>query len=229
MKIIINKYLSIVLKLALIVLATIGIWRSVDASSGFMGGSVSLFYFTIQSNIWIALTFVVFLVYDILKQFGKQYIIPNWLMMIKYVFTVSISLTFVVFALLLSSFLPWSYLSSINNIALHYLVPIIAIVDFVIFDYKLETKKLSFLFACIPPLYYLAFAEIISVTRVIESNGEQWFPYFFLDYVTYGWFNISSNGIGVFYWIIIIILFICGMGIGYIKIKNMRRHRLLHN
>jgi len=226
MKSIISKYLPIGLKIALITLATIGIWRSVDSTTGFMGGRVSLFYFTLQSNIWIAVTFVIFLGYEIAKLHGKNVQIPNWLMMIKYVFTVSITLTFIVFAFLLSPYLPWSYLSSINNIALHYTVPILAIIDFVLFDYKLVTKKLSFLYVCIPPLYYLIFAEIISVTRIIESNGEQWFPYFFLDYVTYGWFNISTSGIGVFYWIVMILAFLCGIGLGYNKIKNIRRKQV---
>ena len=92
------------------------------------------------------------------------------------------------------------------------------VVDF-IFDYKMKITKKTFFLGLITPLLYFAFVMICTVTG-IRFYKEGFVPYFFLDYKQYGWFTLSTDIFGVFYWIIlqiILVLFISFFLIFFLK------------
>jgi hypothetical protein len=216
--------LGVVLKIGVILSCAVGIFSSlIMIKSGFMSSNIMFLYFTTQSNLWVAAICLVFLVID-LRQKGHRKI-PDALYIIKYMFTVSALLTFIVFSVLLSSLLPASYLLTPSNIFLHNLTPILAAADFIVCDYGYRSNPEHAFYAVIMPLAYALFSFVLSTYNVIFPGGAT-VPYFFLDYQKFGWFSISSNGIGVAYWIVLISAFVLLMGSVLLKIKDHRKKKM---
>jgi len=180
-------------------------WAGISLQIGFElagwmeSGSIFL-YFTTQSNIWMALIALLFIVFDLVSK--DRRVIPQTLYAIKFMFTASIALTFVVFSLLLAPLMPKSYLLSPSNLFLHNITAFLALADFWIFDRKIAVKKRTWLLAAIMPALYLIFVLILASTGPRFSGNLV--PYFFLDYQKLGWFRVGPDGMGVAYWIAIL-------------------------
>ena len=208
---------SILVKLALIIGVIIGVWASLF-QDGFYDPSHFLYY-TIQSNLEIGIISLVCLFF----LFRKKGQIPQSVYLLKFIFTVAISLTGFVFNFILypESVIYNYYLNpfSTSNFFTHIFVPVLSIVDFFIFDYKMKITKKTFFLGLITPLLYFAFVMICTVTG-IRFYKEGFVPYFFLDYKQYGWFTLGTDIFGVFYWIIlqiILVLFISFFLIFFLK------------
>ncbi len=199
-----KKSLSHFLKLGVIVSCCAGVLQhDLTAAQGFMD---SIFMaFTVQSNIWAAAICLVLLGYDLLVR-GEQKR-PKFLYLLKYMFTTSILLTWLAFALLLTPTMPKNYLFSLSNLFLHYLTPLLAFLDFVYFDPRNILKKRHLWLVLIMPFLYLIF-----FFAVYYQTGRLPVPYFFLDVSAYGWFSLGSGGIGVAYWIVGLSLMLLGIG-----------------
>jgi hypothetical protein len=133
-------------------------------------------------------------IYD--KKFIKKY---HYIL--KYVFTVSISLTGLVFCAFLapnaSNYNPWT----LNSILTHVVVPVVSILDFFVDDYKFKLKNKDILYTLLPPLYYFLFSVICFVCDFKFSDGNN-YPYFFLNF----------NSIIWSYWIVILALIVSLFG-----------------
>ncbi|MFA5763070.1 MAG: hypothetical protein WC931_05810 [Bacilli bacterium] len=217
---------NITVNIIVFICALIGVLATFFGVSGLMTGT-SILYYTIQSNIWIGLTSLAFAMMQIISLRKKIFKIPDWLYVIKYVFVVAITLTMVVFWLLLAPTirLP-SYLVSPSNLFAHTLTPIMAIVSFLLFDSRShKLKKKTSLFSLATPIYYFLFAFISSLSGVNFHLYKM--PYFFLDFYEFGWFSHATysnlytfSSFGIFYWIIIILIFIFLMGYGYMFLSR---------
>lgn len=194
-----ENLISAISKLLLIVGVIIGVWASL-LQEGFFNPKHFLYY-TIQSNIEIAIICFVSLLFI----FSKKEI-PSIVYTLKFIFTVAITLTGLVFNFILYpasifSTHPLNPLSTANFFT-HIFVPILSLVDFFAFDYKLKITKKTFLLGLITPLIYFIF--VMFCTKVgIRFNGNLFVPYFFLDYKANSWFQLGDGKIGVFYWVII--------------------------
>lgn len=211
--------LSVLLKLGVIASSCIGILQhDLDVSDGFMN---SIFMaFTIESNIWIAAICFVFLVYGWLGQGKSQ--IPGWLYVLKYMFTTAVLLTWFTFAVLLTPMMSAAYLLSASNLCLHNLTPMLTLLDFLNFDSGyLPPKKHTWLALVMPLLYTLFFFT------AYEIIGKLPVQYFFLDYKTLGWFSIGAGGIGVVYWIALLLLVCLAIGGATLKLQSMNRQKPL--
>ena len=202
---IIKVSFNLLVELLLLVFGFYGIIINCFAT-GFMGNGSAFLYFTIQSNIAIILITLAFFILKIIGLFLKKDFINNILYHIKFVFTVGITITFLVFFILLAPTMGASYLLSMTNLTVHLIVPLLALIDFFCFDNKISFKKWSPLLGTVFPLCYLGFV-FICVGLNIRFN-DQLVPYFFLDYETLTWFNITEKGIGVFYYIIILLILV---------------------
>lgn len=211
------------LKLGVIVSCFLGIFLQITAKGGsFMSSAPIFLYFTIQSNIWIAVICAVFLIADLARK-GRGPV-AGWLYVLKFMFTVSVLLTFVVFAVLLAPLMPRSYLLSPSNIFLHDITPILALLDFILFDYRYTGRGRHMFFGTIMPLGYGVFVLLLSRLAGVRFNGAA-APYFFLDYEKLGWFRIGPGGPGVAYWFAMIALVVLGIGFTLLKIKEARRRK----
>ena len=184
----------------------------------------ALLFFTTQSNIWIGVTCVVGLVLMLAK---RQ---PTKLMYsAKLVFTVSITLTGVVYCTMLAPFLgAGAY--TFGSTLLHVVVPVVSVADFFVYDYPAAFKKWECLTVTIPPFYYLVFAGIGYALKWDFGYGGQNYPYFFLNWGSpAGAFGFSDQSpyIGVVYYVLILLGFVVGVGALYILLTRLMRARFL--
>ena len=217
-----KQIISSVLKAVIILSAVIGIYMSAFATkTAFMSGSSTFMYFTIQSNILIAL---IALIGGILLFRGQK--IGNLWYVIKFVGTVSITLTGVVFCFVLAPTLganAWN----IQNVLTHVVVPLASIVDFFVTGTESEIKKINVLYVTLPPLVYAIYAGIGYAMNWEFAPGIN-YPYFFLNWGSEaGAFGFSVNlpFIGSAWWILLLLLFLIIVGFCYLFILDKLKKR----
>ena len=168
-----RKNVSNVLKLVVILSAAVGtVMSAVAGRNSFMGGSKVFMYFTIQSNIAIA----------VICAFGGLLLLRNkeirkvWYI-VKLAGTVSITLTGVVFVVLLTPVLgdkAWN----IQNTLTHVVVPAAAIADFFVTASGRQIKRKNVVYVIIPPMLYAIYAGIGYLKGWEFARGQN-YPYFF--------------------------------------------------
>ena len=205
------------MKLIVILSASIGTFMSAYAGrNSFMGGNRVFMYFTIQSNILIALICVIggFLL------IRNKPVSQRWIV-VKLVGTVSITLTGAVFVVLLAPILgdkAWN----IQNTLTHAVVPIAAVVDFFVASSGSGIKKKSVIYVIIPPLFYVIYAGI-GYIRGWEFGPRTNYPYFFLNWGSPAGalgFTKAFPYMGCVWWILILLVFLIVVGLCYIAIAN---------
>lgn len=215
-----RKLISVFLKCVVIVCAAAGISLSMRSAAGiFMSSRSSLLFFTIQSNIWIALVCLAELILLFLRRPEKR-----GMLLIKLVFTVSITLTGFVYCVMLAPLLG-DYAWRANNVLTHVVVPIAAICDFFLQDTRGVFRPRDSLYAVIPPLYYLIFASVGYVLSWDFGGGSR-VPYFFLDWGSpagaFG-FSRSFPYLGTVYYVLFLMLFVVAVAALYIRLTRIRK------
>lgn len=217
-----KKVLSIVLKIIIVISSIMGIiLSSILKENDYMGGITALSYFTIQSNMWICLVCLFYLIIELIGFINKKDYYRRWMYIVKYIFTVSITLTGIVFCFVLAPFMP-SDAWTTNNVLTHIVVPLASIIDLFIDKASFKYKHSHALFSLLPPAYYLVFAIICYVKDVKFAYGLN-YPYFFLNFGSpAGIFGFSKESpfIGTFYWIIIMLIMVLTFAYTYLIIHN---------
>lgn len=144
------------------------------------------YYFTYQSNILVIIYFIM----DIVNIFNKK---ETFYPRLKGAVTMSITVTFLVYHFLLS---PTSGelkgLDYIRNLLVHYIVPIMTIIDYIIFDIKGFYKIIDPLLWLLIPFIYFTFILIRAKIGKPFSDGS-YYPYFFVDIDKYGLKTVMKN------------------------------------
>ncbi len=212
-----RKVISLLLKVIVVLSAAIGIPLSALAdANGFMAGKTVFMFFTVQSNILIA---IVCLIGGI---FFLKGIIPDrrWYVF-KYVSTVAITLTGVVFCFVLAPTLG-KHAWNLQNILTHVVVPIASIVDFFVSALDSEIDNKSIPLVTIPPLIYAIYAGIGYVMNWQFAKGFN-YPYFFLNWGSpAGAFGFTKGlpFMGSGWWILVLLLFLCAVGYFFLALLN---------
>ena len=157
-------------------------------------------YFTIQSNLAIALICAVESI--ILAQ--KKPISPVW-SVIKFVGTVSITLTGIVFVFVLAPTMGASAWNT-QNILTHVVVPLLAVIDFFVLAPSTQIEYKNIFYVILPPLLYAVSA------------------YFFLNWGSpAGAFGFSKElpFMGTVWWILSLFLFLILIGFLYLRIARL--------
>ena len=218
-----RKIVSCILKGIVVVSAATGVILSALASAGtFMGGRRVFMYFTIQSNIAIGL---ICLIGGMLLVAGRK---PgNGWFVVKFMGTVSITLTGAVFCFVLAPTFG-RYAWNAQNILTHVVVPVAAIVDFLVTGICDDLKKSAALYGTLPPLAYAAWAGIGYAAGWEFSQGVN-YPYFFLNWGSpAGAFGFTRElpFVGCGWWIISLFVLVYLVGLAYLAIlSNMKKHR----
>lgn len=171
-------------------------------NSGLPGGKPApymLIFYTIQSN---ALCFIFFSVLAVktvmdLKNKGITGGTTVFLPHFKGAVTLSITVTFIIYHfVLLPQFIAAGTKYSIlnwQNVLVHYFVPICALLDWLLFDEKLNFRWYDpFTWLIIPVAYFIFIivrAQIGGVIEILQSP----YPYFFVDADMIGWINVIKN------------------------------------
>ncbi len=221
--------ISFSLKFVTAAAALVGVvWSFFNASAdGYSHWSKRLLYFTSLSNLWIALTFIAILVVARSKVWSKSTRVKNFLHILKYIFTVSITLTGFIFCAVLA---PGSSNVGYNawtaaSILTHVVVPILSVADFFVDNYRVNLIRRHILLTTVPPLLYSVFVSVLCVMKVDFGRGEP-FPYFFFNYYSpagvFGMSDVMPYRIGSFYWIVLMFFIIIGVGALYRKLYNRK-------
>ncbi len=218
-----QKRISYVLKSIVALSAIIGTFLSAYAGRhSFMGGSRVFMYFTIQSNIAIAIICLIG-IYLLMKNNPTSRL---W-QIIKLVGTVSITLTGIVFCFVLAPTMgaaAWN----VQNILTHVVVPVVSVVDFFVISTTIELNSSDTVYVIIPPIAYAIYAGIGYVKGWQFADGIN-YPYFFLNWGSEaGAFGFSKNlpFIGTAWWIILIFIFLLIVGLIYLAISKMIKRKL---
>ncbi len=179
-----RKHLSLIIAVA----ATFGLFatllsRAIDSPETPVLSALSSFrYFTLQTNLFVAVIFWV-------MTLSKREVGPGMQILLGGV-TVYISITFLVFALLLQSTWQPTGWAAVGNVFNHYLTPLAVI--FYVFTNRQSLRYLPYHIPIwlIYPLIYLIFAFIYG-----NNTGEH--LYFFFNVSDVGWTFFSLTMLGI--------------------------------
>lgn len=212
-----QKITSYILKAIVFVSAILGTFLSAFAGRhSFMGGSRVFMYFTIQSNIAIAIISAIGAYYMFRDKAGSAWAI------IKFVGTVSITLTGIVFCFVLAPTMganAWN----VQNILTHVCVPVLAVVDFFVAGRSFSIKRSSVVFVIIPPIIYAIYAGIGYALGWQFAEGIT-YPYFFLNWGSPAGAFGFTNGLpfmGCMWWILALLIFLLIVGYLYLVILDL--------
>lgn len=215
-----RKIISLILKAIVVLSVCAGVTMHVLADYR------ALLFFTTQSNVWIGVTCSVGIALMLTKTPPN-----NWMYLLKLIFTVSITLTGVVYCTMLAPFLG-AEAYTFSSTLLHVVVPVVSVVDFFVYDCHVVYSKCACLFGTIPPFYYLIFAGIGYALNWDFGYGGQNFPYFFLNWGSpAGAFGFASESpyIGVVYYVLVLLVFVVGIGALYVALANRISRKQISN
>ncbi|MCR5708161.1 MAG: Pr6Pr family membrane protein [Ruminococcus sp.] len=212
-----KKILSCIMKIIVIASAVSGTFLSWYAGrDSFMGGRTVFMFFTIQSNIALAVICLTGLV-KMLK--GKPF--SDLWFIIKFVGTVSITLTGAVFCFVLAPTLgngAWN----IQNILTHVVVPVAGVLDFFVTGTESNIKKRNDFWVIVPPILYAIYAGIGYVCNWQFAEGYN-YPYFFLNWgSSAGAFGFTDElpYMGCAWWILALFCALLAVGMLYLLILD---------
>ncbi|MBQ3285033.1 MAG: Pr6Pr family membrane protein [Ruminococcus sp.] len=213
---------SLILKCIVVTAAAVGTYLSAfGGTSGFMVGGKAFMYFTIQSNILIALICAV----GAVLLFRKTDVKNVWFI-VKYIGTVAITLTGAVFTFVLAPTLgdfAWQF----QNILTHLVVPVAAIADFFVTGIYGDIQKKYVFLVEIPPIAYVIYAAVCYAAGWTFADGNN-YPYFFLNWGSPAGacgFIGEFPFMGCVWWILIMGAAILAVGYIYILILNRMKRR----
>ena len=224
-----RKRISFYLKWVIAAVSLIGVVMSFFNANadGYSHWSKRLLYFTSESNIWIALSCLSILLYPCLKSISNSTRVKDSLYILKYIFTVSITITGFIFCAVLApgaendNYNAWT----VASVMTHVIVPVLSVADFFIDEYRIKLSKMHMLYTAVPPFLYLIFVSILGFMNVDFGRGDP-FPYFFMNYNSpagfFGTSDVMPYKIGSFYWIVFILFIVLGISALYRKLYNKK-------
>ena len=218
-----RKRASLLFKAIVVLSAAAGVFLSArGAANTFMGGKRVLMFFTIQSNIAIALIALIGTILLI-----KDAKIGTAWATVRLVGTVSITLTGAVFTFMLAPTLG-DYAWNVQNVLTHVVVPVAAILDFFLTGPCFEIPKKNVFYVILPPGAYALYAGIGYLAGWEFIEGIR-YPYFFLNWGSpAGAFGFARElpYLGCVWWILLLMALLIAVGLGYLALAGRIRRRL---
>ena len=216
---------SLMLKTCLVAAAAAG---QIASGSGFLSMN-RMQYYTNLSNVWtlgLSLVMIGWELGDALRP--GQGPAPRSLLTARYALTAGVLVTFLVFNALLAPNMIREgrarYLWGLSNAMVHNAVPLLAVIDFLLFRYGYRPGRRAWAWGLLMPFLYLVFVAALSMSGYRFSGNRV--PYFFMDYTANGWFTLRG-GIGTFWWLLFILLFTAAMSRTLLSVHNMLEVRSL--
>ncbi len=206
---------SILWRTVLLIACGMGVSDAVFHNKGGFMNAGGVLYYTIQSNLWVFLITAVYLALSVVHLFTGPGETWRVLEIVRFAVLVGITITFLVFWCMLAPAMEKEYLLSVNNILVHTLVPLMFIADFFLFNRAAAPGRIQVLWCIAMPLYYFIFSLVHAALRPqLRFQDGSRYPYFFLDLDKFGWFGFQ-NGLGVFWWVLIVLGLTLGLGYLY--------------
>ncbi len=219
-----SKMTSYILKCIVIVSAVTGVWLSAAGGrKSFMGGNRVFMYFTIQSNIAIAVICAIGGILIIRSDWLKE-----WWFVVQFAGTVAITLTGAVFCFILAPvFGPMAW--NLQNVLTHVVVPIAAVADFFVTGVYGNIGYGSLFFVTLPPMAYVIYAGIGFIAGWEFSRGAN-YPYFFLNWGSpAGAFGFTDElpYMGCVWWILLLLTGLIIVGAIYLAVLNLLKKQFI--
>lgn len=221
-----EKMIAIIIKIVAIIVSVYGMVQSFEDMMFFT-------YFTNISNLFIDVMLLISLYYDIAYRKGQQCRKAQSLYIIKYMATLSITLTFFVYMLILAPTHETGFINAYldnyaGSLCVHLINPLLAIIDFLIFDVDYECQNQHLFYAIIPPLTYMTFVIVLGQCFFVRWRDSMMAPYNFLNYgAKTGWFGFDLSqmgsttlGIGCFYMVVVLLLIFIALGKIFLRCKR---------
>lgn len=174
-----------------------------------------LVYYTSLSNMACGVFMLASLVPNF--QTGKQDPWPGW----KFVFTVMILITTLVYNLLLNSHRSlFSYFADVKNALQHLILPVMFVLDWFFFYRRGTAKPRHALLTVLPPMIYAIYTVVRAA--IIKAAGIPTmilYPYFFLNLDRLGW-----NGFSL--WMAILLAGILALSYGLYALDRLLRPKV---
>jgi len=205
-----GKYkISIIFKMVMIVAGIIGILGQFGAFSGNFNVYM-LNFFTVLSNLVLVIYFVVDVIWMLMHKERAQSG-ENLCPVLKGMVTASIMITFLVALFVLHMGLDMSTSMGRSFLAVHYIVPVMALLDWLIFDAKREIGRYEPLIWYIEPFVYMIYDLTTAGLRTGSGN-----PYI------YPFMDVGKMGAGKVSLTIMILTVIYLLTTYLIRIVNKR-------
>lgn len=127
-------------------------------------------YFTVDSNILVALTALIMIVFDV-QRLVTGAGIPYWATLLKFIGTVAVSLTFFVVMLILAPYAGYKFMLEGCSLYMHLITPVIAMITFVLFDGANRLPWYTVPLALLPTVIYGIVYFIKVVIIGVEKGG----------------------------------------------------------
>lgn len=188
------------------------IWRMAIVGFGLYGLYLQLFpddfynltYYTLISNI-LVVVFWIYLLFLMSKNRVSKLTSPK-IIRLKGAFTMAIILTFLVYMILLAPIAEPKDFYNWKNYTLHYIVPIMTIIDWLMLDPKNQYRKLEPFIWTLIPLLYMAFSLIKGYVFNIEIPDQKHspYPYFFMNINNIGWDGFLKYAVAIFIFYVVL-------------------------
>lgn len=204
-----KNILALIYRLCFLLLCGYGILRHLSLQDE-TNNAYMFSYFTVQSNLLCFFVFLPLLWSNLKELSGKPADYSKALIMFKGIAILSITITCIAFHFILrqgKDFFSLSFFSSlsVNNQIVHYLVPLLVLIDWLFFQEKGVYQWRDPLYWCIYPLTYFLTIMLRGYlnpnTTFSQTNGP--YPYFFMDFSSLGLFKFSA------YSLLLLSLFLC--------------------
>ena len=175
-----KRSISLILNILIIVFELIGFILTLNNN-----GRIGIEYYTEDSNIIALITSILFVTYLL---FNKK--IPYYLRFLKYVSTISLTVTFLVVIFILAPMYNFNYgfLLFSNELLFHHLLcPILCIISFLFFDNLKSYTILDNIYSTLVTLLYGVIIITLNIIKIVDG------PYPFLKiynqpvYITFIW------------------------------------------
>lgn len=122
-------------------------------------GLENLRYFTTLSNMFCAITALITLIFNVKNALKDEFIIPEWVTLLKYAATTALAVTFVTVTVFLSPLIAlngksYFLLFKGNSFFMHFLSPALAILNFCLFERANRIKFKHAFLAILPMALY---------------------------------------------------------------------------
>jgi len=199
-----KRNIHIIYQIVMIVLALFGVIVEVVIRSGISKGANMLSYFTIQSNLIIAATYILNII------FYKKNV--QWMNALKSCALLWILITGVVFHFMLSKFYKPEGVFAYSNFILHYVSPVGMLLNWLVFEEKGGYKYRYFLFWVAYPILYV----IVSQFRALIDG---FYPYWFVN-PTKPYPDGAGSGLNVVIITAVLAVVFCAIGAVLVFIDN---------
>ncbi|MBP5342499.1 hypothetical protein J6Y73_01015 [bacterium] len=198
-----------VLTIVLVAMSVVSFFISGGTGNMEVYGVTCFRYFTIDSNILVALVSIPIMIFEIINVIYDKNKIPRIFIILKFIGTVAVMVTLLTVLLFLWNFYPFLLLFSGVSFYLHLICPLFALISFLI-ETQEEIKPKEFLFGGLSVLIY----GIVYLTMV-KFRGE--WPDFY---------GFDTNGLE-FVSLIVMIILTLALSFGLAKLHKLFKYKIV--